>query len=114
MISDANLLSILVTSIFTSISIILVAVTFFLSRYEEVKEQTKRRWKHYERSIVLMNIALIFAILSLSTVILSILDLVSLFGYTIPVVLFAIEIGIIIFGVFYLSHKSLDGGLTPF
>jgi len=104
-----SVFNILLPSLISSISIIFVAVTFFISQYEENKHDITA--DRYAKSIRLMNLALLPAILSLCSIGLHGFgvggECVILFAW----VLLAIETVILVLSVTWVSHNTLDGGL---
>lgn len=105
-------LPILVPALVTTISIILVAVTFLISKYNEVKDIPSEA-RPYEVSIKAFSYAMILATLSLTTTFISYSDICLLRSYLVPFIFLSLELLLIIGTTLFLSHKVLDGGLTP-
>jgi len=108
MISQGSL-NILIPSLISSISIIFVAVTFFIGQYEENKHDTSG--DRYATSIRLMNLALAPASISLLSVGLYALGIggrcIILFAW----VLLVIETLVLVLSVTWVSHNTLKSGL---
>lgn len=103
----------LVTVLSTSISVIFVAVTFFIATYEQVRDELEGKWLHYHRSIRIMNYALILAASAFLISGLSIFGMIGSQGYLIATVLLGLELGLLIVCILYVSQRSLKYGLFP-
>jgi len=108
MVSEQSL-NILLPSLITSISIIFVAVTFFIGQYEGNKHDTAG--DRYATSIRLMNLALAPAVVSLLSVGLFAVGVggscLILFAW----VLLAVETLVLVLSVIWVSHNTLESGL---
>lgn len=102
-------LNILLPSLISSVSIIFVAVTFFIGQYEENKYDIPA--ERYAKSIRLMNLALAPAILSLCSIGIHSLGIGNHWTILFAWVLLAMEAVVLVLSVIWVSHSTLDGGL---
>lgn len=106
----AEVLPVLISAHVSSLSIILVAITFLLSKYEDVKHVEPDR-NPYERAIKILNYSLFLASLSILSAGLAYFDVYKSIEYFVSVVLLGLEISLIGGATVYISHKSLQNGL---
>lgn len=102
-------LSILLPSLISSVSIIFVAVTFFIGQYEENRYDTAG--DRYATSIRLMNLALATAVISLFYIGSYILGVGGNYLILLAWVLLGIETLILVISVIWVSHNTLRNGL---
>lgn len=111
MIPSQELAKILATAIASSISILFVAVTFLISQYEQNKHDPEDEWLPYARSTRIMNYALAFAVLGFFGVGAYVFGISEDCILWVSSIMLAIELLLIIGGIMYVSHQSLEEGL---
>jgi O-antigen/teichoic acid export membrane protein len=108
MVSEESL-NILLPSLISSVSIIFVAVTFFIGQYEENRYDTAG--DRYATSIRLMNLALVPAVISLFYLGSYALGVGGRYLILLAWVLLAIETLVLVLSVIWVSHDTLKNGL---
>lgn len=114
MISGPELASIITSGLASTISVIFIAVTFLLGKYDENSGsgRTESEYSHYRTAILVMVLALIFAILGIIIDVLAILNIIGGCGFLIALLFLILEIGTVSIGIFYIVHKTV--GLLSF
>jgi hypothetical protein len=103
-----QLFTLIVATSISFISIIFVAVTFFLSQYENYKYEPDEVVGPYIYSIKVANLALIFAFIALISAFPPKFNLISDCWYLIPLGLLVVESILLIASIVWLSHSALE------
>lgn len=111
MFQGTEIAKVLVSALASSISISFAAITFLVGEYARRANDPKDKWLPYARGTRVMNYALHFAGVGLFSVGLYIFGVSGALALTFSAVMFAIELTLLIVGIIYLSHTTLERGL---
>lgn len=114
MIPVPELASIATSGLASTISVIFIAVTFLIEKYDENSGpgRTESEYSHYQIAIFVMVIALSFALLGIIVDILAILGIIGDCGFTLALSFLILELVTVSIGIFYIVYMTV--GLVPF